>query len=414
MSRADWKKVSLKSLCHRIGDGLHGTPKYTQGSNIHFINGNNLKNGKIVISDDTKEVSEQELKANYIKLDQNSLLLSINGTLGQMAFYEGQKVMLGKSSAYLNFKTEVNQFYYYYFQLKEVQKYFYNVATGSTIKNLSLKSIQDFEVPLPKETEWKKIAHVLSTLDEKIEVNNKINAELEAMAKLVYDYWFVQFDFPNEEGKPYKSSGGKMVYSEVLKREVPEGSSVGIASDLFDFNPTESVKKGSECSYIDMNALPIQGFMTKPVQRKSFNGGMKFRNGDVSVARITPCLENGKTALITLLDDNEIGFGSTEFIILRGKDMSMSCFAAYLCRSEIFRKYAIMNMTGTSGRKRVDAKALEIFSMPIPEKKILEKFEKLVTPFFTKATNNTKENQQLTSLRDWLLPMLMNGQVRVE
>jgi type I restriction enzyme S subunit len=163
-----------------------------------------------------------------------------------------------------------------------------------------------------------------------------------------------------------------------------------------------------------MNALPTSGFMTKPAKEKAFAGGMKFQNGDVVVARITPCLENGKTGLITLLDDDEIGFGSTEFIVLRGKPFDLKCFGACLSRSEEFRKHAISKMTGTSGRKRVNYSALEAFKMAIPDEKLLSDFERKITPFFEKMTVNTKENQKLAELRDWLLPMLMNGQVTIK
>ena len=217
--------------------------------------------------------------------------------------------------------------------------------------------------------EQKKIAAVLSALDAKIELNNRINAELESLAKTIYDYWFVQFDFPNADGKPYKSSGGKMVYVEEGKgdRAIPVGWEIGRVSDLFEINPSETLSKGTLSTYIDMSAIPTSGFMTGEIQYKQFNGGMKLRNGDVVIARITPCLENGKTGLITLLKDNEIGFGSTEFIILRGKNRSLSSFAACLSRSISFRNFAISNMTGTSGRKRVDAKAIERFSIPLPE-----------------------------------------------
>ena len=158
----NWNYEKLSKLCFRIGDGLHGTPSYVEDSGIYFINGNNLKNGRIEITINTKCVSEEELKNNFIELNENSLLLSINGTLGSMAFYRNEKVMLGKSSAYLNFTSPINKFYYYYFQLPFVQEYFFNVATGSTIKNLSLKSIQDFEVPVPEFNVWNSIASVLS------------------------------------------------------------------------------------------------------------------------------------------------------------------------------------------------------------------------------------------------------------
>ena len=223
MAISRWAKAPLKQLCSRIGDGLHGTPTYDCASDIFFVNGNNLKNGTIEISAETKKVTISDYENNFIELNDRTLLMSINGTLGEMAFYHGEKIMLGKSAAYLNFKTDINLFYYYYFQLKDVQKYFYDVATGSTIKNLGLKSIQEFKVPYPEPNEWKPITQILASIDKKIELNNRINAELEAMAKLIYDYWFVQFDFPDANGKPYKSSGGKMVYSQELKREIPEG-----------------------------------------------------------------------------------------------------------------------------------------------------------------------------------------------
>ena len=232
MANKKWNKIPLKKLCSRIGDGLHGTPEYVFDSEIYFINGNNLKNGRIEITSDTKRVTASELSKNFIPLNENSLLLSINGTLGSMAFYNGENVMLGKSAAYLNFNSNINQFYYYYFQLKGVQEYFYNVATGSTIKNLSLKSIQDFEVPVPEESDRNGIVRILKSLDAKIELNNKINRELEAMAKTLYDYWFVQFDFPNQDGKPYKSSGGKMVYNAELKERFLRGGGEIMSTEL--------------------------------------------------------------------------------------------------------------------------------------------------------------------------------------
>ena len=344
--------------------------------------------------------------------NKGDILISAAGTIGKTVIYDGEPGYFQDSNIVWinNDESKVtNSYLYYFFQTKP-----WLTTNGSTITRIYNDNLREIQLTVPVSlTEQKKIASVLSALDAKIELNNRINAELEAMAKTLYDYWFVQFDFPNEQGIPYKTSGGKMVWDEQLKREIPEGWKVGTASDLFIFNPSLSLKKGAISSYIDMNALPTDGFMTKEVQIKEFNGGVKFQNGDVTVARITPCLENGKTGLITLLKEGEIGFGSTEFIVLRGKDMKLSCFAAFLSRSELFRKYSIANMLGTSGRKRVEASKLGEFSMVIPPLDILEKFEKIVDPIFEKETLNTKENQHLSSLRDWLLPMLMNGQVTV-
>jgi type I restriction enzyme S subunit len=124
-------------------------------------------------------------------------------------------------------------------------------------------------------------------------------------------------------------------------------------------------------------------------------------------------LENGKTGLVSLLEENEPAFGSTEFIVLRGRSLPLSSFACCLSRSEYFRKYAIGNMTGTSGRKRLEAPILEKLPLSIPATETLVAFEKICSPLFTLMTEHTKQNQELTALRDWLLPMLMNGQVRV-
>lgn len=293
------------------------------------------------------------------------------------------------------------------------RKDFRPLVTGSAQPKLTQENLSRIELLIHKPSQQKRVTAVLSALDAKIDLNNRINAELEAMAKTLYDYWFVQFDFPDKNGTPYKSSGGKMVWNKELKREIPEGWGTGTAADLFIFNPSLSFSKDAIGSYIDMSALPTSGFMTDEVQEKAYNGGVKFQNGDVVVARITPCLENGKTGLITLLAKDEIGFGSTEFIVLRGKRQPLSSFAACLSRSELFRKFAIANMTGTSGRKRIEAKTLETFGLPLPPDSLLSKFEETVSPFFKTATINTKQNQHLSSLRDWLLPMLMNGQVTV-
>ena len=328
---------------------------------------------------------------------------------------------MGKSAAYLKCANINREYLYYYLQLNSVQELLWNQATGSTIKNLSLESLKNLEIPVPSEKTQTRIATLLSTLDAKIALNQRINAELEALAQRLYQYWFVQFDFPYDfaagrpdpQGQPYKSSGGEMVWSEALRREVPKGWGVGVAQDLLEFNPSLSLESGVEASYIDMGALPTDGYMTDFVQKKEFKGGTKLQNGDVLVARITPCLENGKTGLVTLLEENEVGFGSTEFIVIRGKKMSLSGFAACLARSERFRKYAVTNMRGTSGRKRVESKDLAIFSLPIPDERLLRKFEEVTSPFFKIATQNTIQSHHLSSLRDWLLPMLMNGQVQV-
>ena len=307
-----------------------------------------------------------------------------------------------------------SRFLTHYLSTPTIQNWIVRQAVGATMPNLNTGILASIPFNGPKKEEQEKIADVLSVIEDKIELNNRINSELEAMAKTLYDYWFVQFDFPDANGKPYKASGGKMVYNDTLKREVPDGWHDGCTSEIISFNPTTYLSKGSMAKYIDMDSLPVKGFMTKRPRAKEFAGGTKFVKNDVAVARITPCLENGKTALLSRLEEGEVGFGSTEFIILRGKNFPLFGFASCLSRSESFRQFAIANMTGTSGRKRIDAKVLETYSLAIPPKDLLVKYEETVSSFFKNMTVNSIENDELSDLRDWLLPMLMNGQVTVK
>lgn len=316
-----------------------------------------------------------------------------------------------------------HKFLAFYLRSPLFRKAMNNNAVMTLRCSLNEQIFSYLDLLLPDFHQQKKIGDLLYQIYAKIYLNNRINAELEGMAKLLYDYWFVQFDFPmttaqatglgkpHLTGHPYRASGGKMIYNEVLKREIPEGWNAGTAESLLIFNPSLSLRDGTEAGFFDMDAVPTCGFMTKAVQRKAFTGGIKFANGDVVVARITPCLENGKTALITQLEDGQVGFGSTEFIVMRGKARSLSAFGACLARSEHFRKFAILNMTGTSGRKRIEAPILKTFPLSIPPIALLSIFEDICEPIFQKMTANEKENQELIQLRDWLLPMLMNGQV---
>lgn len=308
------------------------------------------------------------------------------------------------------------EFLYYFLKQDSIFQYVDKLSarTGGQT-GVDLVSLNKYPVRIPhSEIDQQRLIASLVAIDKKIKLNNTINAELEAMSKELYNYWFVQFDFPNEEGKPYKASGGGMRFNETLKRKIPVDWFNGQVSDLFDVNPVTTLKKGSTATYIDMNALPVKGFMTKQPQTKVFSGGAKFIKNDVAVARITPCLENGKTALLSRLQNDEVGFGSTEFIILRGKKGALPSFGSCMARSDSFRQFAITNMTGTSGRKRIEARILETYSMAVPPQQLLEKFEQTVSSFFEKMTNNSVENDKLANLRDWLLPMLMNGQVTVK
>jgi type I restriction enzyme S subunit len=347
-----------------------------------------------------------------------------------MAFYNGEEVMLGKSSAYLNFKTSINKFYYYYFQLKNIQKYFYDVATGSTIKNLSLKSLQDFEVPFPEEIEWKKIASVLSALDSKIELNNKINAELEGMAKTIYDYWFVQFDFPDKNGKPYKSSGGKMVYNEILKRGIPEGWEVKslqafIASDKSgDWGKEQA--EGNYTSMVecirgtDINGINGKGEVKAPLRfilEKNENKILAANDLVIEISGGSPVQSTGRLAGITkeVVERFENPLICSNFCKAVSLKKENQLFYFIYSWNRAYENGVFFGFEGkTSGIKNLLFDTLvSNYHIVQPKEEILNQFQFKVALFEKQRQKNLKQNQELSNLRDWLLPMLMNGQVSV-
>lgn len=226
-------KKRLEIYLERFGDGIHGTPKYDDKGEFYFINGNNLKDGNIILLQETMRISEEEYEKIKRPLNNHTILLSINGTLGRVAIYRGEKIALGKSVCYLNVKNGINKYFIkYVLSTKEFQKYILQVAHGSTIKNLAPCQVAEYEFNVPENLDIDKMVCLLKAIEDKIENNNKINSELGKMVKTIYDYWFLQFEFPNEQGRPYKSSGGKMVWNEELKRKIPYMWTCGQVCDL--------------------------------------------------------------------------------------------------------------------------------------------------------------------------------------
>jgi restriction endonuclease S subunit len=196
MSFSDWKEVALGDIVDELGDGLHGTPKYNDNGEYYFINGNNL-DGNIVIDEKTKKVNYEQYLKYKKNLNDRTIFISINGTLGNVAVYNNEKVMLGKSVCYFNVKRCYNKEFIKYVMKSNYFKYYINnYSTGTTIKNMGLKQMRGFKFFLPEYNEQKAIAHILTSLDEKIEINNQINKTLENMAQAIFKQWFVDFKFP--------------------------------------------------------------------------------------------------------------------------------------------------------------------------------------------------------------------------
>lgn len=193
-----WDCTILEKLSKKIGDGIHSTPSYDDDGTFYFINGNNLNRGKIVITSSTKRVSEKEAyKNNAENLEADSILMSINGTIGNVALYNNEPIMLGKSACYINSKDNVDKkFLFYYLQYPKTQSYFEAELTGTTIKNLSLQSIRKTKICIPTIEEQHKISHFLQKIDERIATQNKIIERLETLIKGIVDSIFTANKFP--------------------------------------------------------------------------------------------------------------------------------------------------------------------------------------------------------------------------
>jgi type I restriction enzyme S subunit len=242
---------------------------------------------------------------------------------------------------------------------------------------------------------------------------------LEAMARALFESWFVDFG-PVRAKAECRDPGlpgpladlSRLVDAE--PGEIPEGWEVKALPEAISINPARGLRKGEIAPYLDMANMPTKGHSPDTVIDRPFGSGMRFVNGDTLVARITPCLENGKTAFVDFLRDGQVGWGSTEYIVLRPKPPLPAEFAYCLARSDSFRDFAIQSMTGSSGRQRVPAESLAHFDLVIAPRPIAAAFGRTVAPLFARAAKAVGESRSLSALRDRLLPSLVSGELRVK
>jgi type I restriction enzyme S subunit len=241
-------------------------------------------------------------------------------------------------------------------------------ASGSVQDNINLATLDRLRFPLPPLPEQHAIAHILSTLDDKIELNRRMNETLEAMARAIFKSWFVDFD-PVRAKAEGRDPGLPMDiaylfpnrFEESELGEIPMGWRFAPLPEVIEVNSLRTLRKGMLAPYLDMANMPTRGHTPDVVVDRPFSSGVRFMNGDTLVARITPCLENGKTAYVDFLRDGQVGWGSTEYIVLRPKSPLPHEFAYCLARSAEFREFAIQSMTGSSGRQRVPVESLMHF-----------------------------------------------------
>lgn len=260
-----------------------------------------------------------------------------------------------------------------------------------------------FDLDLPSLDEQRRIAAILGAYDDLIEVNRRRVALLEGMARSLFEEWFVRFRFPGHEAVP-------MI--DTPDGPVPKGWAWSNANQVLDFDPKTRVPREGEKPFVSMGHLDTSTSVIAPHEWREGNSGAKFQTGDVLFARITPCLENGKAGLVRDLPGG-VGFGSTEFIVMRGARAG-SAFAYCLARSEPFRAHAISGMSGASGRQRARTDSVSAFTIATPPgSNLFDRFEAAVAPMLEAVGQYAKANAALAASRDLLLPRLISGQLSV-
>jgi type I restriction enzyme, S subunit len=415
----NWIELPLSEVTEIIGGG---TPKRSVaeywGGKIPWLSVKDFNKGSRYVSTSEEFITEEGLNKSSTKiLHSGQLIISARGTVGALA--QLTTSMAFNQSCYgLDAKTgkAINDFLYYLvkYTIGDLQKN----THGAVFDTVTRNTFNHVTVKLPPLPTQKRIADILGSLDDKIELNRQMNQTLEAMARATFKSWFIDFDpvRAKMEGRDYPLPAEVMDLfpDELVESElglIPRGWKIVQFKEIIDFNPTYSLPKGTIATYLEMKNLPQKGYYPASWYPREFKSGTKFTNGNTLLARITPCLENGKTGYVNFLEDGEVAWGSTEYIVMQTKGSIPNIFSYFLARNEDFRSLAIKNMTGSSGRQRVQRKALEEIPFALPTMEIFAKWGELVNPFIERIKISNEELSSLSNIRDTLLPKLISGEI---
>ena len=401
----EWKEYKLKDVTSVLGDGIHGTPKYDENGTVFFINGNNLENGKIIIKENTRRVSVEESIKHRKPLTDRTILVSINGTLGNVARYNGEPCILGKSACYFNVKEEFDLIFIYYVVANgEFRKDIERLATGTTIKNVSLETMRNYTFYAPSLKTQKQIASILKSLDDKIEVNRKINENLEQQAQALFKSWFVDFE-------PFKN--GEFVESELGM--IPKGWRVDRIEDVSQKMASGGTPKSLNKEYYSGN---IKWFSTKELKDCFLFDSEKHISEDAlnnSSAKIFP----EGTVLMAIYAAPTVGrlgiltspatFNQAAVGIVPKENVG----SEFVYLSLLSERTNLNNLASGAAQQNLNVGIVKNYIILVPEQKILDRFNRIVKGVFNLLKKNSDESRRLAELRDTLLPKLMSGELKV-
>jgi type I restriction enzyme S subunit len=419
--------AALSDLCELIVDCPHSTPKWTD-TGFLVLRSYNIRGGRLDLSNRSYTDEEHyKQRSRRAELRAGDLVITREAPMGEVCMIPldlrcclGQRMVLLRPDP----KKCDGRFLLYAIQSPSVQNQIsWSEGTGSTVSNLRIPHLEALRIPTPMLTEQRVIADVLSALDDKIEQNRRTGRTLEKLARATFKAWFMDFEpvkakadglssFPGMSDAAFAALPNRLMDSP--RGAVPQGWTVRSLNEVVDINPPRRLSKGQDAPYLDMKNMPTDGHAPDAWERRPHGSGMRFINGDTLVARITPCLENGKTAYVDFLGDGEVAWGSTEYIVLRPKAPLPGVYAYCLARTSEFREFAIQNMTGTSGRQRVSASALNHYHVAVPDAVTAAAFGDVILPLFQCIRACKAESSKLGMLRDYLLPRLLSGAIRVE
>jgi len=386
---SEWKEYILEDVIDKFIDYRGKTPKKTE-SGIPLITAKIVKSGRILEPNEFIAPEDYDSWMTRGLPEVDDIVLTTEAPLGEIALIKNKNVALAQRIITLRGKKQFvfNPFLKYYFQSSIGQYELQSRASGTTVFGIKAAVLRKVPVSSPPLPEQRAIASVLSSIDDKIALLHRQNKTLEAMAETLFRQWFV-------EG-------------------ADEGWWEGCLGDIADINPSYQLKKGAISTYLEMSNVSTSTFNPEGWYKREFSSGMKFQNGDTLLARITPCLENGKTCFVTFLDEDEIGWGSTEYIVIRMKKPFHPYISHVIANDKDFRDFAISSMSGSSGRQRAQANVIKEYDIKVPPLEIIEELNLQLAGILSKLENNANQIRTLEKLRDTLLPKLMSGEVRVK
>jgi type I restriction enzyme S subunit len=398
----NWKWFFWEDIMNSYQQGMirsnnqlgEGNAEYLKMGDIDIkgtVNLDNLKRTKATV----KEIKD-------FKLNNGDFLINVRNSLplvGKTCVVdniENRQILYNHMLVRIdNGNVEMNYFINAFLNIPSSKKLLDRIKEGTTtVIALYQRELNKLPIALPDNDTFTTIVDIYKKIRDKIEINNKINQELEAMAKTLYDYWFVQFDFPDKNGKPYKSSGGEMVFNEALKRDIPVGWEVKELASKADFKNGKGMRKELLSENGKIPVFGSNGIVGKT--QKSL-----FDNPVIAIGRVGA-------------NYGEVHYSVDSCWITDNAVTSQPKNEEYLWWLLLtLKSINYSNIAGGSAQPLITQGKLKALNFPIPNSSLFDKFHKIANPIYIKINNTLKQNQKLSELRDWLLPMLMNGQVSV-